>query len=451
MKSKFNYLTKESIKSKVNTKAFKFINIFLCIILVVLINLDGIIKLFGGDFNKLINIYIYDEANVSSDFEELMNSTTFDILNNYNAKISKTDKSLDEMKNKIIEDESKDIIIHITPSEEVDIEHIFDSEIISYEYIDSLLYQQISLALNNTKKKIALSLSNIDEDILNKINTDVTINRVLLNEDLDPNEELMQIIGAIATILFVLPIFILIVTIVQMIGAEINEEKTSRGMEIIISSVSPQAHFLSKLVSSNLFAILQTVLIFVYGLIGGLIRFIWNGSINISSLVSGLASSEGISATSGEIMKLISESGLIANLKMVLPFFIVLIILTFIIYTLFIGILASITTSMEDFNQIQTPVMIFLFLGYFLAIYAAMFKGSLFLRIMSYMPFISGIVAPVMFALGELTTVDLLISIVVLAGAIFVLYKYGLKVYKVGILNYSSNNLWKKIFKALKS
>ena len=51
---------------------------------------------------------------------------------------------------------------------------------------------------------------------------------------------------------------------------------------------------------------------------------------------------------------------------------------------------------------------------------------------------------------GEITLLDIGISVAVLLGTIFLLYKYGLRVYKVGILNYSSSNLWKKIFNALK-
>ena len=39
-------------------------------------------------------------------------------------------------------------------------------------------------------------------------------------------------------------------------------------VEIIISSVSPRMHFLSKLVAANLFAIIQGLLIFAYGIIG---------------------------------------------------------------------------------------------------------------------------------------------------------------------------------------
>ncbi|MDD6272469.1 MAG: ABC transporter permease [bacterium] len=451
MKNKFNFLTKESIKSKINTKAFKIINIFLCLLLIILINIDGIIKLFGGDFNELVNIYIYDEANVKDKLIGVMNENSFNLLDSYNAKISETDKNLEDLKKEIVEEESSDIIIHIIPNEEVSIENIFSAEVISYEYIDNLLLQEINSSINQVKTQMALDMSNISDELLQSINKSVNIERVLLNEDLDPNDELMKLVGAIITIIFVMPIFMLIITIVQMIGAEINEEKTSKGMEIIISSVSPQTHFLSKLVSSNLFALLQTGLLIIYGLIGSIIRIFTNGSMNIGNILSGIASSENVNISATEILNLISQSDMLARLKMGIPFFIVLIILTFIVYTLFIGILASITTSMEDFNQIQTPVMIFLMAGYFLAIYSSMFQGSLFLRIMSYIPFISGILSPVMYALGEIAISDLFISIGLLIGTVFLLYKYGLKVYKVGILNYSSSNLWKKIFRALKN
>jgi ABC-type Na+ efflux pump permease subunit len=101
-------------------------------------------------------------------------------------------------------------------------------------------------------------------------------------------------------------------------------------------------------------------------------------------------------------------------------------------------------------NQIQTPVMLFLMTGYMLSIFAAMFKGSVLLKAMALVPFVSGILAPVMFMLGEITLLEISISILLLVGVIFLLYKYGLRVYKVGILNYSSSNLWKKIFNALK-
>ena len=108
-----------------------------------------------------------------------------------------------------------------------------------------------------------------------------------------------------------------------------------------------------------------------------------------------------------------------------IPFFIIIIILSFLAYSLLIGVLASITTSMEDYQQIQTPVMIFLMLGYFLAIYASIFQGASFIKFMAFIPFISGILAPVMYTLGEITIVGLLISIVLLIVVCILLYKYG--------------------------
>ena len=90
-------------------------------------------------------------------------------------------------------------------------------------------------------------------------------------------------------------------------------------------------------------------------------------------------------------------------------------------------------------------------MGYFLAIYSSVFQGSVFIRFMSYVPFISGILAPVMYTLGEISIWGLLLSIFFLLVVCFLLYRYGMRVYKVGILNYSSSKLWSKIFKALKS
>jgi ABC-2 type transport system permease protein len=235
-----------------------------------------------------------------------------------------------------------------------------------------------------------------------------------------------------------------------MIGAEINEEKSTKSMEIIISSVTPEAHFMSKLVSANVFAIVQGALLILYSFVGGIIRAFTSSGMtsNVNEILS--INPDGAGKINTYIEMFIHSD--IANKLLVgIPFFIIIILLSFLAYSLLIGVLASVTTSMEDYNQIQTPVMIFLMLGYFLAIYASVFQGANLINALAYIPFISGILAPVMYTLGELTIGGLLISILLLIIVCFLLYKYGLKVYKVGILNYSSSNLWKKIFEALKN
>jgi len=130
---------------------------------------------------------------------------------------------------------------------------------------------------------------------------------------------------------------------------------------------------------------------------------------------------------------------------------IVMLILSFLAYSLIAGILASMTTNMEDFQQIQTPIMLVLLAGYYLAIMAGMFDGSILIRILSYVPFISCLVSPSLYIIGQINMIDVIISIVVLIITIALMTKYGLRVYKVGILNYSNEKIWSRFAKALKS
>ncbi len=444
MKSKFWFLTKDSLKKKINTKSFKIVNILLFIGIIVLLNLDSLIKSFGGDFDYSIKIYVIDEVNVYDQVEELFKGSYLEVLQSYNAELEKSDKSLEELKKSIKEENSKDIIVNIKD----DYENVFGVDIISYEYVDQLLYQNIISALNNVKINEAIKSSNISEEALTKIFENVKINRILLNEDLDENKELVEEVGGIVSMIFILPFFILIILIVQMIGAEINEEKRTKAMEVIISSVPAKIHFLSKLVAANVFAIMQGAMLIFYVILGVIIRVLTSGVSSITSVVS----STGVDAgTVSNYIRVFLESDVASRILVGLPFFIILIVLSFFVYSIFIGVLASVTTNMEDYQQIQTPVMVFLMIGYYLAIYSSVFQGASFIKGVAFIPFISGILAPVLYSLGQLSLIELIISIVILGITCYFMYKYGLKIYKDGILNYQSSNLWKKMFKSLKN
>jgi ABC-type Na+ efflux pump permease subunit len=58
--------------------------------------------------------------------------------------------------------------------------------------------------------------------------------------------------------------------------------------------------------------------------------------------------------------------------------------------------------------------------------------------------------SPILYLLGQATIWDLLISLGNLTITVYLLFEYGLRVYKIGILNYSSKDLWKKVFKSIK-
>jgi ABC-type Na+ efflux pump permease subunit len=95
--------------------------------------------------------------------------------------------------------------------------------------------------------------------------------------------------------------------------------------------------------------------------------------------------------------------------------------------------------------------MIISLIGYYLSMMAGMFEGAVFIKIFAFVPFVSAILAPSLLVLGQIGIIEFIIAILLTIVVIYLLVKYGLRIYKVGILNYSSKDLWKKMFKAIKN
>lgn len=440
MKSKFNYLIGMSLKRKINTKWFLIANIVLAVILVGIINIDSVITMFGGDFNEKTTIYVIDNTENTFDIFKSQLDNTETLLNgNTNYNVIKEERSIDELKDLILneEKEKNNLILEFNNSDT----NFLDISIITKEYIDLADTQILTTALNNTKTTIAIYNSNISEEELSAIYSPANIERIYLDTDKNIQDENTKMILTTVFPILILPFFMLIIYLVQMIGAEVNDEKTTRGMEIIISNVSPKTHFFSKIVAGNLFVLLQAGLLFIYTFIGMFVR----------KLIGGNLISNGVTSQVKDVMTNVLNSNIGEQLKIILPLTIILMLLTFLAYSLLAGILASMTTNTEDFQQLQTPIMIVLLLGYYTSMMASMFEGSIFLKILSFVPFVSAILSPSLLILGQIGVVEVIISIVLMIGIIYLLIKYGLRVYKIGILNYSSKNLWKKMFKALKN
>ena len=434
MNKKLWYLTKLSLNKKIKSKWFVVANIIILIVLVGILNIDYIIKLFGGEFDKFTNILVVDNTNyVYNDLENIYNESSKYIEDIKNSTITLSDKTTEELKEDL---KDKDIILEINN----DNENFINAKVIVNGSVDTIIYQFITTSINQVKTNVALNSYGIDKNTMDLIEKSVDIEKININED-KKDDDLTNLALSVIFPIVILPIFLLVTYLVQMIGSEINEEKSTKSMEIIISNVSPEIHFLSKLISSNTFVLFQGLLMIIYSLFGGLLRLILSGGNVLSS------NNEMLS----EITDTISRLGILSKLSNAIPLTLILIIVTFIAYSLLSGILASMTTNMEDFQQLQTPIMVISLLGFYLSMASSMFDGSVFIRIMSYLPFISLFLSPALFLVGQITLIDISISILVMVVLIFLLYKYGLKIYKVGILNYSSSDLWKKIFKAIKS
>lgn len=428
MTDKFWYLTKQSLNKKIKSKWFLGINILLALVVIALININSIIAFFGGDFNEDIKILVIDNTEVSYPvFKETMNTLTKE-EDAGKITVKKETRPEEKLKKKL-----KDNQIAIVFDN--DEENFVSSKIISNEKIDNTTYQYITQGLNATKTSVALAKTNTDPTLLAKISSPMEVERVVLSNEKSVDENMEMVMGTLFPTL-ILPFFMLIIFLVQMIGGEICEEKTTKSMEIIISNVSPKVHLFSKVLASNFFIIIQAILLVIYSVIGILIST--KGQLQLNPNVDTL-----LTAT--------ISSGFLDKVLNLLPAVIILMILSFIAYSLIAGILASMTTNMEDFSQIQTPIMLVLLAGYYLAIMAGMFDGSTFIRVLSYVPFLSCLIAPSLYIIGQITMIDVIISILILGLTIFLMTKYGLKIYKIGILNYSNEKIWTRFAKAIKS
>lgn len=432
MTNKFWFLTKNSLQKKMKNKTFIIVNILLLIVLVALINIDRVVMLFGGNFDKQNNIMVLDNTNKTYEiFKKTIDSEETIIDTGLKYKVKKVSDEK-EAKKEIKKDE--DILLIINNDEN----DIINVTMITYGYINSNLYQLINSSITASKQNLAMEEIGISAEELAKISKSVEIKREYIEANKSKEEEQNEFIMGIVTPIVIFPFFMLITLVVQMVGAEINEEKSTRSMEIIISNVPAKVHFFSKILAANLFVIIQCALLGLYSIIGMLLR----GGKSLDSIQNVDVISN---VTSG-----MDITGMINNLVGYIPLVLILMAVTLLGYSLLAGILASMTTNMEDFQQLQTPIFVVSLVGFYLAIMNTMFDGAIFIRVLSYVPFISAILSPSLLVTGVIGFKDILLSILLMVVVIYLLIKYGLKIYKEGILNYSSTKLWKKMLEALK-
>ena len=287
MINKLKYLTKISLNKKIKTKWFLWANIILGIAIVGLINIDSIIKLFGGDFDDTTNILVIDNTNfLYEDLENIFKeySTTIDT----NTILTKYTKTYDEALTEIADTDNMILVIN------ADETNYLNANIVAESYIDTTTTQILSYSLNSLRSNIALEKYNLSSDVLNDINGSVVLTKTILDTN-STNDTQMDLIMNVIFPILILPFFMLTMFLVQMIGAEINEEKTTKSMEIIISNVSSRTHFFSKLIAGNAFVLLQGLLLIIYLFLGILLRIIIGGGSLVdpstSSLVNELMTS----------------------------------------------------------------------------------------------------------------------------------------------------------------
>lgn len=408
---KFKFLVKYGLLKRIGRKSFLIANIVIALLSIIIINMPSIIALFGGDDDQMtdLQIQVSNEIGVvtlADDLEAMFNQglpATFYFVENI------TPTSVD------IEafwlDEEVDILFTFEGTVEDPVINIYSK----FPEMNSGFINQIELQL------ISYQLGGAYERPI--------FTTVLAPDYEDPEAGMM--VGSIASLL-ILPLFILVTMATQFVGVDIIEEKSTKAIETIIASVPANIHFLSKIVSSIFFVIIQGGLVLFYGL--------------LASLVSKLfASSPAINLPTGQTSLLGYLAEILPNWPVLLLMTMLFMVLGTLFYLVIAALFASMAVTQEDYQQFQSPLMLMLLGGFYIGIFAPMAGGESFMRIMAFVPIFAPMVAPVAIAGGSMTILQGVIALIVMIAFLAVTVYFVSPVYKVAILNYDQTKFFKRV------
>lgn len=432
MDNKSKFIFKYSLKNKLTSKSFIIVNIIFFLVIMLALNFTTVINFFGGDFasNTKILVITTDDSN----FDNFKGA--FDTLNDnmYDVTIAQEYITFDSA---IESASSDDVIVKLNFIDEDGI------SISSIDAISSSIYTLIEQSIDYSYKMSQYSDLGLDETQIVELNTSPTIIRNFIEDGKitsgNDERQARTVVTNILTYFVVLPFIMLVMTLVQMLGSEINAEKSTKSMEIIMSSVSAKKHLFAKVLSTVAFTLIQLLLFVIYFAIAYF----------VSSKLSTSATSDvqGIFSQIDEYLKLLPSY---SNLWIIVILSVISYVLTFLLYSFSIAILASLSSSPEDLSQIYAPLSYMSIAALYLLMFMPLYYGSNLILACSYIPFLSFALAPYYALTGELSIFGLVASNIILLIALSLLVHYGLKIYKAGVLNYSSGSIFKKAKNAIR-
>lgn len=230
----------------------------------------------------------------------------------------------------------------------------------------------------------------------------------------------------------------------NMIMRSVIEEKTSRIIEIIVSSVKPIQLMLGKIIGTSLVGITQFILWLVIG--GFLMVFLTN--------IFGVTPSNTISPAeiqqNGQIMQeILLEFFKFPIMKLVGCFFIYF-IGGYLLYSSMYATIGSAVDNETDTQQfifpVLMPLMLAIYVGFFTVIEDP--HGSISV-LFSYIPLTSPVVMLMRIPFG-VSWWEILISVTLLYLTFFIILWFAAKIYRVGILMYGKKASYKELIKWLK-
>lgn len=260
----------------------------------------------------------------------------------------------------------------------------------------------------------------------------------------ESSTELATIIGMVFTIL----IYMFILMYGNMVMQSVLEEKKSRIVEVMVSSLKPVNLLIGKIVGIGLVGITQLLIwaILVGGLFMGLSLFVAvpeQATATMSPEMSGMPEMSQL-----EIQSMLNTV-MGVNWIEIMFFFLIFFIGGYVLYASIFAMFASAVDSEEDTSQFMTPVTMLIMFAFFAGFYSVSNPDGPLAFWTSLVPFSSPIVMMVRIPFG-IPLWEKLLSVVLLYGSFILIAILAAKIYRVGILMYGKKPSIKEMIKWLK-
>lgn len=229
------------------------------------------------------------------------------------------------------------------------------------------------------------------------------------------------------TYIMIFALYLVILLYGQMVATNVATEKSSRAMELLITSAKPVSMMFGKVLSSCLAGFFQIVAVFGAAILFyNLNKAQWGNNFIIASLFDMPIS--------------------------LLVYMLIFFVLGFLMYAFMFGAIGSTASKLEDINTSVMPVVL-LFVAGFIVVMTSMSGGdvdSLLMQICSYVPFTSPMAMFTRIAMSTVPLYQIAISIAVLIVSVVAVGVLSAKIYRVGVLLYGTKPKLGGIFKAMK-
>ena len=324
--------------------------------------------------------------------------------------------------------------------------------------------EAIASRVNDAVEDYRLTLYDISDlkQIMSDVKSDVSVSTYTLGENGQENISSSEVYMMISLMLAMI-IYMFIAMFSGMVMQSVIEEKASRVVEVLVSSVKATELMFGKIIGVACVALTQFLLWIVLTviLVVGVSAFV-----GFDSLLGDPAQAEQMMDMAGQMggvdmaqmtASMSDESGMAAvlttlrnlNYGQLILAFLIYFALGYLLYASFFAAIGSAVENEADTNQLQLPVTIPLMIAFFIAFYAFKAPDSSVVFWGSMIPFTSPIVMLARIPFG-VPVWELVVSIALLIGTFIACGWASAKIYRIGILMFGKKTTFKDLWKWLK-